>query len=144
MSKAFTKERDDVPEAPVRRLGIPVPELNFVTPAGLAAARVELDDLTAAGGDADRIRELTEHLATAQSAEPPADRGEVALGARVTVEDDDGKPHTYEIVGAIESDPKQGRLSWQSPLAQALWGMHVGDVVTLPRGDGEITAIEYP
>ncbi len=121
-----------------------MPELNFVTPAGLSAARAELDELTASGGDPDRIRELTEHLSTAQIAEPPPDRNEVALGARVTVEDDDGKPHIYEIVGAIESDPKSGRLSWQSPLAQALWGMHVGDVVTLPRGDGEITAIEYP
>ncbi len=128
----------------MRRLGIPVPELNFVTPAGLAAAHAELDQLTASGADLDRIRELTDHLATAQVAEPPRDRGEVALGARVTVEDDAGQPHTYEIVGAIESDPKHGRLSWQSPLAQKLWGMHVGDVIELPRGDGEITAIDYP
>lgn len=43
MSKAFTKENDDVPEVPVRRRGLPVPELNLVTPAGLAAARAELE-----------------------------------------------------------------------------------------------------
>ena len=111
MSKAFTKETDDLPESPVRRRGIPVPELNLVTPAGLAAARAELDQLTRAGEDADRVRELAEHLSTARVAEPPVDRGEVALGARVTVEDEDGGRHVYEVVGAIESDPKRGKLS---------------------------------
>lgn len=144
MSKAFTKENDDLPEAPMRRRGIPVPELNLVTPAGLVAARAELEQLARTGEDADRVRELADHLSTAQAAEPPADRGEVALGARVTVEDEDGARHVYEVVGAIESDPKRGKLSWQSPLAQALWGMRVGDGVTLPRGDGEIVAIDYP
>jgi transcription elongation GreA/GreB family factor len=144
VSKAFTKENDDLPEAPMRRRGIPVPELNLVTPAGLVAARAELEQLTRTGEDADRVRELADHLSTAQVAEPPADRGEVALGARVTVEDEDGARHVYEVVGAIESDPKRGKLSWQSPLAQALWGMRVGDGVTLPRGDGEIVAIDYP
>ncbi len=144
MSKAFTKESDDAPDTPARRRGIPVPELNLVTPAGLAAARAELDQLARTGGDTDRIRELSEHLATAQAAEPPADRGEVGLGARVTIEDDDGRRQTFEIVGAIEQDPKRGRVSWQSPVAQALWGMRVGDAVSLPRGDGEIVAIDYP
>lgn len=144
VSKAFTKEDDDRPEAPVRRRGLPVPELNVVTPAGLAIARAELEQLARTGEDPERARELADHLATAQAAEPPADRGEVALGARVTVEDEDGARHVYELVGAIEADPKRGKLSWQSPLAQALWGLRVGDGVTLPRGDGEIVAIDYP
>jgi transcription elongation GreA/GreB family factor len=144
MSKAFTKETDDVPEAPARRRGIPVPELNMVTPAGLAAARAELEALSRTGGDADRIRELTEHLATAQASAPPADRGEVGLGARVTVEDDNGARHVYEIVGAIEQDPRRGRVSWQSPIAQALWNARAGDTVSLPRGEAEIVAVEYP
>jgi len=144
VSKAFTKESDDVPEPPPRRRGIPVPELNMVTPAGLAAARAELDALGRSGGDADRIRELTDHLATAQASDPPADRGEVGLGARVTVEDGAGTRHVYAIVGAIEQDPRRGRVSWQSPLAQALWGARVGDAVSLPRAEGEVVAIEYP
>jgi transcription elongation GreA/GreB family factor len=143
VSKAFTKENDDVPDSPIRRRGLPVPELNLVTPAGLAAARAELDDLGRRGGDPDRIRELTDHLATAQAADPPDDRNQVSLGARVTVEDESGTRHVYEIVGAIESDPKRGKLSWQSPLAQALWGLRIGDTAVLPRGDGEIVAIDY-
>lgn len=143
MSKAFTKE-GDAPEQAARRRGLPVPEINVVTPAGLAAARAELDRLVRESGDPDRIRELTDHLATAQPGGPPADRGEVGLGARVTVEEEDGARHVYEIVGVIEQEPKRGRLSWQSPLARALWGARVGDAVTLPRGEGEIVAIEYP
>jgi len=143
MSKAFTKESDDAPGERIRRLGVPVPDLNFVTPAGLAAARAELDELTKSGGDPDRIRELTEHLATAQALEP-SDRDQVGIGAAVTVEDDNGKRVTYRIVGAIEADPKQGVLAWQSPIAQALWGARVGDTAVLPRGDEvEIVAITY-
>ena len=147
MSKAFTKESDDLPDSPIRRRGIPVPELNHVTPAGLIAARAELEALVKSGGDPDRIRELTDHLATAQAADPPADRSQVALGATVTLVDDDGNHYIYRIVGAIESDPKAGVLGWQSPLAQALWGAKVGDAVALPRAGGaidvEIERVEY-
>jgi transcription elongation GreA/GreB family factor len=134
VSRAFTKEIDDAPADRIRRLGVPVPELNFVTPGGLAAARAELDELTRHGGDPDRIRELTEHLATAQALEP-SDRDQVGIGASVTVEDEHDKRTTYRIVGAIEADPKRGSLGWQSPIAQALWGARVGDSCVLPRGD---------
>lgn len=143
MSKAFTKEADDAPAGRIRRLGVPVPDLNFVTPAGLAAARAELDELTRTGGDPDRIRELTDHLATAQPLEP-ADRDQVGIGAAVTIEDEGGKRATYRIVGAIEADPRHGALGWQSPIAQALWGARVGDTAVLPRGgEVEIVAITY-
>ncbi|MCE9573604.1 MAG: GreA/GreB family elongation factor [Deltaproteobacteria bacterium] len=128
----------------MRLRGLPVPTPNLVTSAGLAAAQAEHARLTQAGGDADRVRELAAHLATAQVADPPADPREVAFGARVTIEDDAGERHVYAIVGAIEADPKRGALSWRSPLAQALWGLRVGDGVALPRGDGAIVAIDYP
>lgn len=141
MSKAFTKETD-VAEAPMRRLGVPVPELNVVTPAGLRAAHAELAALTERGGDADRIRELSDHLATAQAVEPE-DRAAVGVGASVTVEDEDGKRATYRVVGAIEADAKRGWVAWMTPLAQALWGARVGDSVTLPRGEVEVIAIGY-
>lgn len=143
MSKAFTKEDADVPDAPLRRRGIPVPELNLVTPAGLAAARAELDELSRTGGDPDRIRELAEHLATAQPVEP-GDPEVAGLGATVVVEAEDGTRTTYRIVGAIEADPKRGALGWQSPLAQALFGVRAGDTVVLPRGDEvEVVSIGY-
>jgi transcription elongation factor GreB len=143
VSKAFTKEDEGAPPPPVRRRGAPVPDPNFVTPEGARAARAELDALVRNGGDEDRIRELNEHLATAQVVEP-ADREVVGLGASVTVEDEDGKQVTYRLVGAIEADTKRGWLSWQTPIANALWGARVGDAVDLPKGEVEVVAIEYP
>lgn len=143
VSKAFTKEDDGTPPAPVRRRGAPVPDPNFVTPDGARAARAELDALVRNGGDEDRVRELTEHLATAQVVEP-ADRETVGLGASVTVQDEDGKRVTYRLVGAIEADTKRGWLSWQTPIANALWNARVGDTVDLPKGEVEVVAIEYP
>jgi len=144
MSKAFTKEDDGgAPEAPARRRGIPVPVPNFVTARGLAAARAELEELGRTGGDPDRIRELSEHLATAQVAQI-TERDAVALGASVTVETGAGARTTYRIVGAIESDPKHGQLGWQSPIATVLWGARVGDSVELPRGDEvEVVSIAW-
>jgi transcription elongation GreA/GreB family factor len=143
VSKAFTKDDEGTPPAPLRKRGIPVPDPNFVTPGGARAARAELDQLSRDGGDPDRIRELTEHLATAQEV-PPDDRSVVGLGAAVTLVDEAGKRTTYKLVGAIETDTKRGWLSWQSPIANVLWGARVGDTVELPRGDEvEIVAIDY-
>ncbi len=143
MSKAFTKDDDGTPPPPMRKRGIPVPDPNVVTPSGARAARAELDELTRNAGDPDRIRELSEHLATAQEI-APEDRNVVGLGAAVTMEDDAGKRTTYKLVGAIETDTKRGWLSWQSPIANVLWGARVGDTVELPRGaEVTIVAIDY-
>jgi transcription elongation GreA/GreB family factor len=127
----------------MRKRGVPVPDPNFVTPTGARAARAELEQLIRSAGDPDRIRELTEHLATAQEI-GPADANVVGLGASVTIEDEAGKRTTYKLVGAIEADTKRGWLSWQTPIANALWDLRVGDTAQLPRGDEvEIVAIEY-
>jgi transcription elongation GreA/GreB family factor len=143
VSKAFTKDDEGTPPPPLRKRGVPVPDPNCLTPAGARAARAELEQLTRSSGDPDRIRELTEHLATAQEVQPD-DRNVVGLGAAVTIEDEAGKRTTYKLVGAIEADTKRGYLSWQSPIAQVLWGARVGDSVELPRGDEvAIVAINY-
>jgi len=140
VSKAFTKESDDAPDPKARRRGVPVPDPNYMTPAGALAARAELTTCS----DEDRIRELADHLATAQIIEPPPDREKASLGATVTIEDEHGKQTKYRIVGALEADPKRGRLFWHSPLAEALYGARVGDSIVLPRGgSAEIVAIEY-
>jgi len=144
VSKAFTKDDDGVQPPPLQKRGIPVPDPNFLTPAGARSARAELEQLTRTGGDSDRIRELGDHLATAQILEPE-DRNVVGLGARVTVEDEDDQRTTYKLVGAIEADPKRGLVSWQTPLANALLGARVGDSVRLPRGvEVEVVELDYP
>ncbi|MEJ7597870.1 MAG: GreA/GreB family elongation factor [Kofleriaceae bacterium] len=141
MSKAFTKENDDVPEPPTRRRGIAIPDgiPNYVTAAGERALRAELE---AAPAD-DRAREIAEHLATAIAMSPPEDRTRVGFGARVTVTDEAGKRVQYRIVGAIEAAPREGAIYWQTPIAEALHDAQVGDRIVLPRGEVEIVAIDY-
>ncbi|HEY1554045.1 MAG TPA: GreA/GreB family elongation factor [Kofleriaceae bacterium] len=140
MSKAFTQDDDGAPVAPPAARGLPVPEPNFVTEAGMRAARAELEKLVSAGERGDRARELTAHLETALVAPAPPDREAVGFGATVELEDEHGKRSTYRLVGAIEADVKRGALSWQSPLANALWNTRAGDAIELPRG-GEATVI---
>lgn len=73
---------------------------------------------------------------------------EVAFGAVVEVKDARGEHHQFAIVGEDEADAEQGKVSWVSPLARALIGAGVGDVVQWRRPAGEveleIQAIRYP
>jgi transcription elongation factor GreA len=61
----------------------------------------------------------------------------VVFGATITLLDEDDKPVVYQIVGQIEADAKNGRISYNSPLGRALIGRKVGDdvEVTVPSGD---------
>ena len=75
------------------------------------------------------------------------DHSIVLFGAKVTVEDEEGKLSTYEIVGEDEADIHQGKVSYLSPLAEALIGAKLNDEVTWekPMGDTYLTIqkIEY-
>jgi transcription elongation factor GreB len=62
----------------------------------------------------------------------------VRFGALVVVEDEQGERKSYRLVGPDESDPSAGKLSFQSPLGQALMKRRVGDVVIVRRPAGEI------
>ncbi len=146
MSKAFTKEDTDVPDAPVVHLGVPVPEgaPNYVTAAGAAELRAELAELQSgerdAAGEA-RSHELADHLANAEIVEPVTAPDRVAFGTTVTLEDEHGERHVYRLVGAIEAAPKAGSISWHSPIARALDEARVGDVITLPKGPHTVLSI---
>lgn len=66
----------------------------------------------------------------------------VAMGATVTVTLN-GKKFTYAIVGPVEANPLEGKISDKSPIGQALMGKKVGDSYELPNGNkGKITNIE--
>ena len=74
--------------------------------------------------------------------------GKVIFGATVEIEDiDSGEAVTYQIVGQDEADIKAGRISVGSPIARALIGKEVEDVVIVkaPVGDKEyeILSIKY-
>lgn len=74
-------------------------------------------------------------------------RKDIAFGAIVEVEDDEGNTFTWRLVDQDESDPNRGRISVQSPIGRALLGRAVGDAVTVHRPKGqmdlEILSIRY-
>jgi transcription elongation factor GreB len=76
------------------------------------------------------------------------DRRRAWFGATVTIADESDDERTVTLVGEDEADAAAGRISWHSPLAQALKGAAVGDVrrVALPAGEKEyeVVAIAYP
>jgi transcription elongation factor GreA len=65
-------------------------------------------------------------------------RDQVDVGATVTVQEEDYDPETYYIVGAKEADPRNGRISNESPIGRALMGGRVGDVVTAETPGGQL------
>ena len=79
--------------------------------------------------------------------QPDATAEKVLFGATVTVEDEDGASHTYEIVGEDEADIKANKVSWVSPLAKALIGHKIGESVVWARPAGNqtltITNVKY-
>ena len=60
----------------------------------------------------------------------------VSLGATVTILDlDDNEEKAYTIVGSIESDPDQNKISNEAPLARKIEGKKVGDIVAIETSD---------
>jgi transcription elongation GreA/GreB family factor len=73
--------------------------------------------------------------------QPLAPRKLLRFGGTVTILRDDGREQTFRIVGEDEADPSKGTLSHASPLARALFGKKVGDVVPAGSGEAEIVSI---
>ena len=159
MSVAFTREEDyeaqaaDLPDRPISH------HPNLVTRDGLdaidhalAESRAAYADAQAAGGvSADRtamaratreLRYWSARRATAQLTEPAEARGRVQFGRTVHLEREDGRRQTFRIVGEDEADPSAGKISYMSPLAQALLGKAEGDVVPAAGSEVEILKIE--
>ncbi|MGE7182809.1 transcription elongation factor GreA [Peribacillus sp. NPDC006672] len=64
----------------------------------------------------------------------------VALGKSVTfVELPNGDEETYSIVGSVEADPFEGKISNDSPIAKSLIGKRVGDKVSIMTPGGEMS-----
>lgn len=160
MSVAFTKEESAETAAETLLPDRPVPEgPNLVTAAGLAGLERRLAEARAAYDAAMAIEDINEkrrqaaapfrdlryfaeRVRTAQVVPPPDTNDVVAFGSRVTVSRDDGRVHTYTIVGEDEADPKAGTLSFSSPLARALMGKGVDDTASVAGGEVEIVRIE--
>jgi len=157
MSVAFTKEEDsesaaaELPDRPIS------PHPNLVTPDGLAQLDSALADARAAYAAAQACGEVkTDRTAMARAtrdlryyaarrasarvvpATPNSDR--VTFGAAATITRADGRVQTFRIVGEDEADPAKGSISYISPLAAALLGREVGEVVAVGGAEVEINA----
>ncbi len=87
-----------------------------------------------------RIAEIEDILKNAKLIRN-ASHDKVSMGATVTVTLA-GKRHTYSIVGPVEANPLEGKISDKSPIGQALMGKVVGDTYELPNGNkGKIVEI---
>ena len=96
-----------------------------------------------------RVRYLTKRLESAVLVDPRQQQTlrQVFFGATVTYARADGSEHTVTLVGVDEADLAQGKVSWLSPVAQALMKAKVDDSVQLRTPAGveeiEIIAIRY-
>lgn len=152
MSRAFVKEIDgdtfDLPDRPVS------PHPNLVTAAGYAAietaiaslrqerAATPADDRVAHARIARDLRYWNARRASARIMPPPdLALGQVQFGSTVTILRDDGRRQVFRIVGEDEADPAQGTLAYVAPLAHALLGKSVGDVVSIGVAEAEILAV---
>jgi transcription elongation GreA/GreB family factor len=158
MSVAFTKEEDseaaaaNLPDRPVS------PHANLVTASGLVRIEQALAEAQGAygaaqvGGDinTDRtamaratrdLRYWSARRATAQLVEPEGPADEVMFGRRVTLDREDGRRQMFRIVGEDEADPAKGAISYISPVARAVLGRSVGDVVEVGGTEVEIISV---
>lgn len=83
-----------------------------------------------------RIQELEIILASAHIIEHTHDPSSVQVGDTVIVQEDDGEPEEYTIVGAAEANPREGKISNESPLARAILNHKVGETVTVDAPGG--------
>ncbi len=159
MSRAFVKEGVEAPPLVVPRAPLPDGVQNYVTRRGLSRLHEERRALEAQRPDATgeasavasyqaRLGALDERIASAvvpDPAELPQD--EVRFSAAVTLRGAHGEARRYRIVGVDEADVSAGRIAFTAPLARALAGKRVGDVVTVRQRQSEleleIEAIDY-
>lgn len=160
MSVAFVKEESAEAAAETVLPARPISDRpNLVTQAGLEMLQAELAHAQQALALANAledvnerrrqsavpvrdVRYFSERIRTAQLYPAPASNDVIAFGHTVTFERDDGRRQVFRIVGEDEADPARGSISYASPVATALMGKTVGDVVNLGPRELEILAIE--
>ncbi len=146
MSVAFRRESDEEHKEP--RFELPIPSgPNIVTARGRAlidarvqAIETELERLEDAEARAPLLRELRywhTRQTTAEIASLP-EAGVAAIGSRVRFRMD-GRERVIEIVGHDEADPAANRIAFQAPLAAAMIGAEVGELIDF---NGRVEAIE--
>ncbi len=76
-----------------------------------------------------RFLQIEAILRNAQIIKKTSQNDTVSVGSSIIVEWDTDREKTFTIVGPTEADPKQGKISNESPLGQAFLGKSVGETV---------------
>ena len=77
-----------------------------------------------------RIAEINQILLNVEIISKPNDHHNVQLGSVVKLKSN-GKTKEFQVVGTVEADPLNGKISDESPIGQALMGKKVGDAVQI-------------
>lgn len=86
-----------------------------------------------------RIQELEMLLANARVVEDGTKADVVAVGIKVTIQEEGCDPEEYTIVGPAEANPREGRISNESPLGRALMDHRAGDTIRVDAPAGSFT-----
>ncbi len=85
-----------------------------------------------------RLHFLQKRMESAEVIDPKSLKSDkVIFGAKITIENEDGDQHTYQIVGEDEIDIKLNKISWKSPVAKALLGKKLDDEVKIQKPAGD-------
>jgi transcription elongation GreA/GreB family factor len=153
MSRAFVRDQDDsiedVSDRPVSEHPNDVTETGMAEiEAALAGARaahataLASSDRRAIAAAARDLRYWSARRATARLVPAPTDLSRVRFGTTVSIIRNDGREQTFRIVGEDEADPAKGSISHVSPLARAMLGKGIGEVVRAGNDDAEIISIK--
>ncbi|HRQ24833.1 MAG TPA: transcription elongation factor GreA [Anaerolineales bacterium] len=85
-----------------------------------------------------RIQEIEAILRNSAIIEKSTDKDVVSIGDTVTIQEEGFDPETYYLVGPTEADPRNGRISHESPIGVAILGKKVGDVAEAETPGGKI------
>ena len=85
-----------------------------------------------------RIQELEHVLRNAVIIQKSESKGTVSVGSRVTIQEGGFPAETYHVVGAKEADPRNGKISNESPIGRALMDHKVGEAVEAETPAGKI------
>jgi transcription elongation factor GreA len=78
-----------------------------------------------------RIGEIEHILQNVELIKVPKGDSKVQLGSRVSLKGEKGKTKEFQVVGTVEADPLNGKISDESPIGKALLGQKVGDEVEI-------------
>ncbi len=114
----------------------------FGDPEGNAEYEEAKSEQAAVEGRILELQRLLQNAVVAQEHQGPPD--EVCVGSLVKLKDQGGRKLEYRIVGPVEADPGNHRISYQSPVGQALVGRKKGDKVAVatPAGAASYTIVD--